>query len=150
MNGNGYSAYQSTKIDTADQGRLILIAYDVAIKHCKISLDYFEGYHLIEERAKHLMKAQDAIGELMGALKMETGEIAQNLHRLYEYMLHRLVEANVQSQKPYVEEVIGHLESLRTAWNQAIRNVKQLAAGPAPQPTNATAENQTKNFAISG
>lgn len=148
MNNSGVTAYQTTKIDTADQGRLILIAYDVAIKHCKISMELFGDYHKIEERARHLMKAQDAISELMGALKMDVGDVASNLHRLYEYFLHRLIQANVDNEVGYVKEIVAYLEDLRDAWNQAIRIVKQQATGvqaPAADTTPAP-----RSFAISG
>jgi len=143
---SGYSTYKSVNIDTADQGKLILIAYDVAIKHCKLSLPQFADYRMIEERSKHLVKAQDAVSELMGSLRMEVGEISRNLHRVYEYMLHRLVQANVQSDKSPVEEVLRHLESLRDAWSQAFLKLKRESA-PALEKEPVSAQ---QSFAISG
>jgi flagellar protein FliS len=125
MNSNGYVAYKTTKVETADQGKLILIAYDVAIKHCKISLDQFGKYEFIEERTKHICRAQDAITELLGALRMDVGEIARNLYRLYSYINRRLVEANIKNDPTPVEEVLKYLEDLRDAWRQAIVNIKK-------------------------
>jgi flagellar protein FliS len=122
---DGYSTYRRVKVDTADQGKLILICYDVAIKSCKISLEKFGSASAIEERTKLLFKAQDAIAELMGALNMDVGEIAKNLYRIYEYLMHRLVEANIKSDQSCVEDVLKHLESLREAWVIAIDNIKK-------------------------
>lgn len=138
----GYSAYKTANVETADQGKLILIAYDVAIKHCKISLGQFGNQKFIEERTKHICKAQDAVTELMSALRMDVGEIAHNLYRLYDYILRRLVEANIKNDKLKVQEVLRYLEDLRDAWNQAIINVKKESA--------AECETQMQNFAITG
>jgi flagellar secretion chaperone FliS len=136
----GYTAYKSTKVETADQGKLILIAYDVAIKHCKLSIDKFDDRRFIEERTKHLCKVQDAITELMSSLKLDVGEIAHNLYRLYDYMIRRCIEANVKSDKRLVQEILGYLVDLRSAWNQAIVNVRKDAAPKT--------ENSMQNFAI--
>jgi flagellar protein FliS len=125
---DGYSAYQSANVDTADQGKLILIAYDVAIKHCKLSLDKFENKKFVEERTRHLCKVQDAVTELMSSLRMDVGDIALNLYRLYDYMIRRCIEANIKSEPQIIREILGYLEDLRDAWSQAIVNVKRETA----------------------
>jgi flagellar protein FliS len=139
---NAYSAYRSANVDTADQGKLIIIAYDVAIKHCKLALESFEGKENIETRTKHLFKVQDAVSELMGSLKLDVGEIAQNLYRLYDYILRRLVAANSHSDPAAVEEVLGYLSSLREAWKEAITSLRA-------QSSDASSPEQ-KNIAITG
>jgi flagellar secretion chaperone FliS len=121
----GYDAYKSANVDTADQGKLILICYDVAIKHCKLALEKFDDRKLLEERTKHLFKVQDAITELLSALKMDVGEIALNLYRLYDYMLRSIVEASIKHKKEKVTEILGYLEDLRSAWAEAVVKVKQ-------------------------
>jgi len=139
-----HSAYQNVNIDTASQGKLILIAYDIAIKHCKMALDGFGVASRIEERTKHLFKAQDAISELMSALRLDVGEIAQNLYQLYDYMLRNLVESNIKDDKTKTTEVIGYLETLRDAWVSAIDTVKKSGAPAAMEQAPQT------GFAISG
>jgi flagellar secretion chaperone FliS len=124
----GYSVYKSANVDTADQGKLILICYDVAIKHCKLAIEKFDDRHLLEERTKHLFKVQDAITELLSALKLDVGEIALNLYRLYDYMLRSIVEASIKHKKEKVTEVLGYLEDLRSAWAVAVVKVKQETA----------------------
>ena len=137
---NGYGAYTSTHVETADQGKLILIAYDVAIKHCKISLSQFGDKQSIKERTAHICRAQDAVNELMGALRMDVGEIANNLFRLYNYILRRMVEANIKNDKTKIEEVLVYLVDLRDAWSQAIVNLNREAS--------RTSEPVMQNFAI--
>ena len=126
---NAYNAYKNTTVETADQGKLILIAYDVAIKHCRLSLEIFENGGDASERNKHLFKAQDAITELMSALRMDVGEIAHNLFRLYEYMGWNLVQAVIKNDPTGVHEALKHLLSLRDAWEYAARVTRTGVAG---------------------
>ncbi len=138
---DAYSTYKTANVDTADQGKLILIAYDVAIKHCRLALENFSDYKIIEERTKHLFKVQDAISELMSSLKLDVGEIAQNLYRLYDYMLRRLVHANANGEPECVKEVLGYLLDLRSAWGDAVqdlRNQNAETAGNDGQPQSIT------------
>jgi flagellar protein FliS len=73
---------------------------------------------------------------------MDVGEIARNLYRLYDYMLRRLVEANIKSDRARVEEVLKYLEELRDAWSQAIANLRRekmvAEAEPALQSLSIT------------
>ncbi|MDR3012907.1 MAG: flagellar export chaperone FliS [Chitinispirillales bacterium] len=121
----GYGAYKSTQAETTDQGKLILVTYDVAIKHAKLAVEKFGDQKAIEERVKHIFKVQDALEELQQSLNMEAGgEIAMNLYNLYGYMFRTTVDANITNDKSGVEEVITHLEALRDAWAQATMKAK--------------------------
>ena len=127
---NGYSAYQTTTIETADQGKLILIAYDVAIKHCRLAIELMGTGADPADRNKHLYKAQDAITELMSALRLDVGEIARNLYRLYEYMIFNLVQSVIKNNDTGAQEALRHLLTLREAWEVAVKTVKTANAGP--------------------
>ncbi|MDR0330218.1 MAG: flagellar export chaperone FliS [Chitinispirillales bacterium] len=122
----GYGAYKGAQTETKDQGKLILVTYDIAIKHAKLALEVFDDKKKIEERAKHIFKIQDALEELQIALNMDAGgEIAANLFQLYTYMYNVTVEANIRTDKTKIEEVLQYLETLREAWAQA--NLKSKA-----------------------
>ncbi len=136
----GYDAYKSANVDTADQGRLILIAYDVAIMHCKMALEKFDDRTLLEERTKHIFKVQDAITELLSALNLDVGDIAKNLFNLYDYMLRSMIEASIKNNKEKISEVLGYLESLRSAWAEAIIKTKKEG--------HATADISAKSLAV--
>ena len=129
----GYNVYKTANVETADKGKLIIICYDVAIKHGNIALD-MEPHADLEAWVKHIYKMQDAINELLSALNMDVGEISTNLFRLYEYMLHKLTESVVQVDKGHVKEVMGYLDELRGAWKVAVQNVKLGRGGPTAQP----------------
>ncbi|OGS34774.1 MAG: flagellar export chaperone FliS [Elusimicrobia bacterium RIFOXYB2_FULL_49_7] len=119
------SNYTTTSVSTADQGRLILICYDVAIKSCTMAKEFVQQKKHVE-RSKSLYKAQDAVTELMVALNMNKGGvIAKRLYSLYDYFNWRLSEANIKQDTRMIDEVLLHLKSLREAWVIAIDKVKK-------------------------
>src|SRR3989339_1837034 len=126
MNPNAaFTRYKTANVNTTDQGKLIIICYDVAIKACIQAKELIEQKQHVE-KAKKLYKAQDAITELMVALNMEKGgAFAKRLYSLYDYFNWRLSEANVKQSTSMVEEVLRHLKSLREAWMVAIDKVRK-------------------------
>jgi len=127
----GYGAYKGKQAETNDQGKLIVVTYDVAIKHSKLALEIFDDKKQIEARVKHIFKVQDALEELQESLNMDAGgEIAANLYNLYTFMFQSTVDANIKNDKTLIEEVLRYLETLRDAWAQAAVKAK---AETAPQ-----------------
>lgn len=58
------------------------------------------------------------VGGLRAGLNLEQGgEIAANLDGLYEYMMVRLVQANVQNDGAPLEEVAGLLRNIKSSWD---------------------------------
>lgn len=45
------------------------------------------------------------------------GELAENLDRLYDYMMRRLLEANVRNEAAGLDEVAGLLRQIKSAWD---------------------------------
>lgn len=110
---NPYQQYRQTQVQTAPPEQLVLMLYDGAIRFLEQSRTLMrEG----KDAGEHLGRAQDILIELMGALNMQAGPIAENLYRLYEYYLTRLVKAYAARDLEVVQEVIQHLRELREAW----------------------------------
>lgn len=126
----GYTAYQSANIETADRGKLLIMCYDVAIKHATAVLEISADFKNIEQRNKHLYKINDALTELISALNFEVagGEIATNLYRLYEYMQYRVNQAIAHPDNAPIQEILGYLSDLREAWKFAAQEVRMNAA----------------------
>ncbi|MEE8259817.1 MAG: flagellar export chaperone FliS, partial [Nitrospinaceae bacterium] len=62
---------------------------------------------------------QDIINELSLALDMKQGgEVAKTLEQLYQFVLNQLIQANITSDKMYLESVIKVLSPLRDAWSR--------------------------------
>lgn len=111
------------QVETASQGRLIIMLYDGALKNLRgaqncIAHKDINGAHTL------LIKTQDIIKELNITLNMNAGEISQNLRSLYVYMLKCLAEANMAKDSAKVGEVIELLSTLKEAWDSIILKSK--------------------------
>ncbi|MET1078198.1 MAG: flagellar export chaperone FliS [Pseudomonas sp.] len=63
-------------------------------------------------------KAIGIVGGLRAGLNLEQGgEVASNLDSLYEYMMARLVHANVNNEVEPLEEVAGLLRNIKSGWD---------------------------------
>jgi len=128
----GYNVYKTANIETADKGKLLIICYDVAIKHGSAVMEMPTDFNSIEARTKHLYKMNDALTELISSLNFEAGDgqIANNLYRLYEYMQYRINQAIAHpDNNTHIQEIIGYLTELREAWKFAAQSVKMTTSG---------------------
>jgi len=139
-----HDGYKNTEISTADQGKLIVMLYDGAIRFLKIASENMEPRHY--DLVNHnIIKAQDIITELMLSLDMDGGgEIASNLFNLYAYMKKRLLEANVNKESATIQEVSGLLIQLKNAWEEASQKEGGSVSPKRPAITEGV------SFSISG
>jgi len=129
---NGIAAYQQADVNTADPLKLIIMCYDGAINNLRAARECIVA-HDLEGKADAFDRASDFIGELNRALDFERGgEIARNLNALYNYMQRRLMEANIRLETGTVDEIIGLLEELRSAWQELASGPRESLAAPVP------------------
>ncbi len=121
MNPNisGYQAYKKVQVQTADQGQLILMCYDGAIKFLNQALVAMQKGDAAG-KTNFLTRTQNILWELTSSLNYETGEVAHNLDALYNYMIRRLIDADFHDKPEAVNEVIGHLTDIKSAWEAII------------------------------
>lgn len=113
---NGFTAYQETAILTQNRGRLVVMLYDGAIRFLRQAIDDLERQDYAA-KGIHIRKALDIIFELNTVLDMEKGgQIAQNLRALYNFMQHRLAEANARKDPQMIRDVIAILDELNQGW----------------------------------
>jgi flagellar protein FliS len=120
----GSAAYRKVEVETASPEKLVVMLYNGAIKHVE------EGKRAIaaqDLRATHdhLLRAQEIVTELRGALDLTAGEIAFNLDRIYDYLHRLLVQANLKKYAAPLDECLTHLRDLRDTW-------AEISARPAP------------------
>ena len=123
MNRDPYSRYHETKILGADQGRLILMAYDGIIKFLQIAIDNLGNKDYLG-KGRNIIKAQDLINELLCALNFEAGEIAINLRNIYLFMINRLTYAETHKDIKSLQDVLKMLYELQKAWETIILSAK--------------------------
>ncbi|MDA3901156.1 MAG: flagellar export chaperone FliS [Spirochaetes bacterium] len=140
LQSNPYDQYKKTQVNTASQGKLIVMLYDGAIKFLNIAIEHMEPktYDIVNN---NIIRAQDIITELISSLNMDTGgEIANNLLSLYLYFKKRLLEANMQKESVIIEEVVKHLRELREVWNEVSNK----------ESVNESADDRKGSFSIEG
>ncbi len=120
INTLGYQAYKKTQVQTADQGKLILMCYDGTISFLKQAQKAHEEKN-IQTRDELLSKSMNLLWELDNGLNFETGEIAYNLDSLYNYMIRRITEAQFYDNMEVLKEVVHYLQELKESWEAIIQ-----------------------------
>ena len=69
-------------------------------------------------KGAHISWAISIIDGLRSSLDTNAGgEIAQNLDDLYDYMIRRLMRANMEDNPDLLDEVLSLLRSIKDAWD---------------------------------
>lgn len=126
------NAYTKVDVETASQGKLIVMLFNGAIKRAeeaKRQLDKGKN----EAVHNNLIRSQEIVAELRASLDMKHGEVAKNLDRLYEYFQHLLVTANIKKAEAPIDECIGLMLAMRDTWQEAFQKAAMENPTSAPQ-----------------
>jgi len=138
----GISAYNQVSLETsvqdADPHKLIAMLFDGAL----LAITKAKNEIALQQTAakgKSISHAIAIIGEGLNASldKNVGGKLAQDLSALYDYMVHRLVTANLHNDTDILDEVKKLLTELRDAWNSIRTEVVNSAPAPADPHTYA-------------
>jgi flagellar secretion chaperone FliS len=117
-------AYQNNSVNTASPGELTLMLYNGCLKFIKLAKIAMEENN-IESKNTNAQKAQLIIQELMVTLDQKN-PISQQMLPLYDYINHRLIEANINNDSAILDEVTGLVTEFRDTWKEVIiKNRKQ-------------------------
>jgi flagellar protein FliS len=112
----GINVYQENAVVTQTRGRLVVLLYEGAIKFLRLSEKELAAGDYAA-KGEYINKALAILNELDGCLDMDAGgEIAQNLRKLYQFMIRHLVQANINRDPRRIQEVIKCLEDLCEGW----------------------------------
>ena len=131
---NAYAAYQKTNVNTASQGRLVVLLYEGAVKHLKAAINLFDENEKIkpgniEQFGIHLQKTQAIITELQVSLDMDKGgDIARNLMSLYVYFNEELMDATISHNKSKIAFVLNKIDELADAWRKIASSTANATA----------------------
>ncbi len=110
--------YLAQQVMSASPATLVAMLYDRAIMLLHDAVDAIEAGD-IERRWRANSKATEIVAELWQALDMEAGgEIAENLNRLYGFMMMHLTMVDTENSAQAARDVIGLLEPLRRSWHE--------------------------------
>lgn len=117
---NPWQSYRQVATSTASPGQLVLMLYDGVIRFLERAKAGFELDDPVEFNTtinNNILRAQDIIRELDCSLNSEQGgNLAVELHRLYDYFDRVLLEANLRKDPTGINEVIQRTTVLRDAW----------------------------------
>ena len=116
---NPYAQYNNNKIMTASPQELTLMLYDGAIKFNNIAIAAIEEND-IQKAHTNIMKVQRIIEEFQMTLDFKY-EVANDFNNVYNYLMTRLREANMDKNKEILEEVSVHLHTMRDTWKEAMK-----------------------------
>ncbi|MEK5206264.1 flagellar export chaperone FliS [Psychrobacillus sp. FSL H8-0510] len=124
---NPYQAYQQNSVTQSTPGELTLMLYNGCLKFLNQAKKGIETKD-IELKNTNIQKAQNILRELMITLD-PSQTISQSMTSLYEYMINRLVEANINNDASLVDEVYALTTEFRDTWKQVIQINRQKQYG---------------------
>lgn len=123
-------AYKRAKVGTSDSVKVVTLLFDGAANFLRIARRDLERGD-IAGKGLYLGKATSIVGELSNSLNMEQGgEIARNLRRLYDFILDRLLKANLNNDAAAIGEAERVLDILRSAWKEMEKGLAPAISAP--------------------
>ena len=85
----------------------------------------------IANRGVLIGKAIGIVNGLNGSLNMDAGaEVAGNLTQLYDYMLRRMSEANLNNDSQAIDDVVSILKTIKEGWDAIPQDMHEITSEP--------------------
>jgi len=117
------------QVSDASPTRLVQIMFEHILSNlataqgCMERIENNLPWNEVMVKCRAMGKAVRLIGQLDATLDMERGgQIAQNLHNLYLYMLGRLTTANATNDAQIVVEVSGLVRNIKSGWDGLVKD----------------------------
>lgn len=121
---NAYNTYKTNSVNYASKEQLLLMVLDGAVKFSKIAKQGIEEKDIVKAH-QNIIKTQNIFYELMATLDVEQGEQwAENLMRIYDFIVQKLLEANIKKDVKVMNEIIPLIEEIRDTWHEAYKIAK--------------------------
>jgi len=120
----GYIDYKQTQASTANQGELLLMLFDGAIRFTRRAIESIQVGD-VSGKCESISRAFAIVAELHGTLDFDVSEeISGNLASLYVFVLESYTKANVQCDATPLSGVLVVLETLREGWVAAVASTQ--------------------------
>lgn len=115
------------ELSSADPHKITLMLMQGALERMAYAKGSIERNEY-ENKSEHISRAVAIVMNLRDTLDMNAGsDISNNLFALYDYMIQRLTDANIQNSLSILDEVINLMLPIKNAWAQIPENAKQEA-----------------------
>lgn len=131
------SKYLTQQVMTATPAKLVYMLYDKAIASLREATAAIEAGN-VEARWRANNRATEIVTHMWSTLDMENGgEIAENLDRLFSFILTLLTEVDLQNDPEPARKAITLLEPLRDSWRDLAMGQSRDAAAQTPAQSGA-------------
>lgn len=118
------------EVETASSYRLIQLLMERVLTKLAVARAHMER-NAVAEKGTHIGDAISIINGLQASLNHKPdSQLAGNFDALYDYMIRRLLQANLANKPQILDEVAGLMRELREAWD---------AIAPQVEPERASA-----------
>lgn len=105
------------EVETASSYRLILLMMERVLTRLAVARGYMER-NAVAEKGENIGAAISIINGLQASLNHKPdSRLAGNFDALYDYMIRRLLQANLKNDSAILQEVMGLMGELREAWH---------------------------------
>ena len=127
----GINAYRKGNIrediSHADPHKLTLMLMQGALDRMAFAKGCMERKDFVG-KSEHMARSTAIIINLRDTIDLDVNtEFGENLFALYEYMIQRLTDANIQNDLQIMDEVINLMLPIKNAWAQIPDSAKQEA-----------------------
>ena len=119
QSANAYNAYKNNSVNYASKDKLLIMLLDGAVNFSKIARQAIVDTEITKAH-DNIIKTQNIFYELMNTLDVKQGgEWAKSLMKVYDFIVYRLVDANMKKDFEIMNEVIPLIEDIRDTWTEA-------------------------------
>lgn len=114
---NPYSTYKKQSVQTMTPVEVVIKMYSEIERQLAIAVCAIEDVPNIKKANDSLIKAQELLGALRGALDMSV-PISKNLEQLYIFFQKEAMKANIHKDATEIKKIIPMVADLRDAFTQ--------------------------------
>ena len=114
---NPYSTYKKQSVQTMTPVEVVIKMYSEIEKQLAIGVCAIEEVPNVKRANDALIKAQELLGALRGALDMSV-PISKNLEQLYVFFQNEAMKANIHKDATEIKKIIPMVADLRDAFTQ--------------------------------
>lgn len=117
------------RVESASPHRLIQMLMQGALDRIATARGAMERGE-IAAKGEQISWAISIVGGLRSSLDLDAGgDLAGNLHDLYDYMERQLLQANIRNEVALLDEVSGLIREIKSAWDAVGDQPPQAVGG---------------------
>jgi len=117
-------SYKAQSVQTASPWKLVLMLFDGCLRFTLAASKAFDEEEFTkrnEDINNNLIRAQNIVTELQSSLDMSVpGDLPGTLFRLYDFVMHKLQQANLKKEREPIAEAEKIINELRDAWAEML------------------------------